>query len=166
VQQSGGHISVHSEQGQGTRFIVHFPRASSPSPENRAAVVPASVRGSERILLVEDQDQVRAVLSGMLRHQGYEVIEARDANDAMTLSNKYAGRIDLLLTDVVMPLMSGTALAKLLATSRPEMRVIFMSGYTDDAALRHGALEAGTAFIQKPISGKELARAVRDALDR
>jgi two-component system cell cycle sensor histidine kinase/response regulator CckA len=93
------------------------------------------------------------------------VIEARDANDALTLSNDHPDRIDLLLTDVVMPLMSGTALAKLLAPTRPEMRVIFMSGYTDDAALRHGAMEPGTRFIQKPISGKALARAVRDALD-
>ena len=165
VQQSGGHIEVQSEPGQGTRFVVFFPRATAPRPEVRPPAASASLRGSERILLVEDQDQVRAVLTGMLRHQGYEVIEARDANDALTLSNGHAGRIDLLLTDVVMPMMSGTALAKLLATSRPEMRVIFMSGYTDDAAIRHGALEAGTMFIQKPISGKALAQAVRDALD-
>jgi two-component system cell cycle sensor histidine kinase/response regulator CckA len=165
VQQSRGHISVQSEPGQGTRFVVHFPCATAVRPDARAVVPAASVRGSERILLVEDQDQVRAVLSGMLRHQGYEVIEARDANDALTLSTLNPDRIDLLLTDVVMPQMSGTALAKMLAPSRPEMRVIFMSGYTDDAALRHGALEPGTTFIQKPISGKALAQAVRTALD-
>jgi two-component system cell cycle sensor histidine kinase/response regulator CckA len=165
VQQSGGHIEVESAPGQGTRFIVNFPRAAAASPEPRTAAITDSMRGSERILLVEDQDQVRAVLSGMLRNHGYEVIEARDANDALTLSNDHPDRIDLLLTDVVMPLMSGTALAKLLAPTRPEMRVIFMSGYTDDAALRHGAMEPGTRFIQKPISGKALARAVRDALD-
>ena len=166
VQQSGGQIAVHSQPGQGTRFVTHLPRATATERQLRTAGFAAEPRGAEVILLVEDQDQVRAVLSGMLRRQGYDVIEACDAPHAVTLSEARAGAIDLLLTDVVMPQMSGTALARRLAAARPEMKVIFMSGYTDDATVRHGAFEPGTTFLQKPITRSTLMVAVRDLLDR
>ena len=129
------------------------------------AVAPTTLRGTETILLVEDEQQVRAVAFGILTRAGYRVIEAGTPGEALLSSEQYADTIHLLLSDVVMPQMSGPELAKRLAPSRPQMRVLCMSGYTDDSIVRHGVLEAQFAFLQKPITPVTLTRKVREVLD-
>jgi two-component system cell cycle sensor histidine kinase/response regulator CckA len=165
VQQSGGNIWVYSEPGRGTTFKVYLPRVDAEVDVLQAQVAPATLRGTETILLVEDQDQVRAIVLSILRRQGYRVVAAQHAGEALLLSEKHSEPIDLLLTDVVMPQMSGPELAKRLAATRPEMRVLCMSGYTDDSIVRYGVLETGVAFLQKPITPAALARKVREVLD-
>ena len=128
-------------------------------------VAPATLRGSETILLVEDDDQVRVVARGILRRSGYHVIDARNAGEALLQSEKHPGTIHLLLSDVVMPQVSGPELAKRLASVRPDMKVLCMSGYTDDSIVRHGVLEAQIAFLQKPITPETLTTRVREVLD-
>jgi PAS domain S-box-containing protein len=165
VQQSGGSVWVYSEPGRGTTFKVYLPRVDEAADRGRSDRPPASLRGSETILLVEDDDQVRAVALGILRKQGYHVIEARHAGEALLHSEKYAGTIHLLLSDVVMPQMSGPELAKRLASTRPDMKVLCMSGYTDDSIVRHGVLEAHFAYLQKPITPEALTTRVREVLE-
>ena len=128
-------------------------------------VPPTTLRGSETILLVEDDDQVRVVAQGILRRSGYHVIEARNAGEALLHSEKHPATIHLLLSDVVMPQMSGPELAKRLASARPDMKVLCMSGYTDDSIVRHGVLEAHIAYLQKPITPETLTTRVREVLD-
>ena len=130
-----------------------------------AAEVRTALRGSETILLVEDDDQVRAVARGILLKNGYEVIEARNAGEALLHSEQHKSTIHLLLSDVVMPQMSGPELAKRLAKVRPDMKVLCMSGYTDDSIVRHGVLEAHIAYLQKPITPDTLATKVREVLE-
>ncbi|HEV8550484.1 MAG TPA: response regulator, partial [Polyangiaceae bacterium] len=126
---------------------------------------PATLRGTETVLLVEDQAQVRAVAAEILQKHGYRVIAAQNAGEALLLCETHRGTIHLLLTDVVMPRMSGAELARRLASTRPNMRVLCMSGYTDDSVVRHGALESGIAFLQKPFTPESLTRRVREVLD-
>jgi two-component system, cell cycle sensor histidine kinase and response regulator CckA len=164
VKQSGGSIWLYSEPGRGTTFKVFFPCVDEPSDLVLAFDSPLTLRGSETILLVEDDDQVRAVTSGLLRRNGYQVIEARNAGEALLQSERQE-HIDLLLSDVVMPRMSGPELAKRLALTRPDMKVLCMSGYTDDSIVRHGVLEATMAFLQKPITMASLTAKVREVLD-
>jgi two-component system cell cycle sensor histidine kinase/response regulator CckA len=123
------------------------------------------MRGSETVLLVEDEDQVRTVASDILRRQGYQVLEARNAGEGFLACEGYAGGIDLLLSDVVMPQMSGPELAARLAPMRPHMKVLLMSGYTDDTATRHRVSSSGIPFFQKPFTPESLARKVREVLD-
>jgi CheY-like chemotaxis protein len=165
VQQSGGSVWVYTEPGKGTTFKVYLPRVDAVVEPLRSMEPPTTMRGSETILLVEDDDQVRAVARGILVKHGYHVIEARNAGEAMLLSEKHGGTFHLLLTDVVMPQMSGPELAKRLACTRPDMRVLCMSGYTDDSIVRHGVLEARLAYLQKPITPDALATRVREVLD-
>jgi two-component system, cell cycle sensor histidine kinase and response regulator CckA len=165
VQQSGGSVWVYSEVGKGTSFKVYLPLVEGAVDEAEPRSARATLRGSETILLVEDEAQVRAVALGILRRQGYRVLVAANGGEALLLCEKHSGMIDLLLSDVVMPQMSGPELARRLATLRPTTRVLCMSGYTDDAVIRHVALEAGIAFIQKPFTPDTLARKVREVLD-
>ena len=165
VQQSGGNIWVYSEPGQGTTFKVYLPRVDAEVDVLRPQVAPTTLRGTETILLVEDEEQVRTIALSILRRQGYSVVPAQHAGEALLLCERHPGKIDLLLTDVVMPQMSGPELAKRLLATRPEMKVLCMSGYTDDSVVRHGVLESGVAFLQKPITPASLATRVREVLD-
>jgi two-component system cell cycle sensor histidine kinase/response regulator CckA len=165
VQQSGGSVWVYSEVGKGTTFKVYLPRVDEAVDTVRDVAPPTTLRGSETILLVEDDDQVRLVARGILRRSGYHVIEARNAGEALLHSEEHTGTIDLLLSDVVMPQMSGPALAKRLAGVRPGMKVLCMSGYTDDSIVRHGVLDANIAYLQKPITPEALTTKVREVLD-
>ncbi|HEX7243360.1 MAG TPA: response regulator [Longimicrobiaceae bacterium] len=165
VRQSGGSIGVESEVGVGTTFLVALPCAEgAAAPE--APPGPAGVaRGSETVLLVEDEDSVRALVARILARSGYTVLEARSGEEAAEIAHRHPGPVDLLVTDVVMPRMSGTTLAQHLCARRPGLRVLFMSGYSEDAVAQHGVLEPGTAFIGKPFTPAELSRRVRGVLD-
>jgi CheY-like chemotaxis protein len=164
AQQSGGYIGVYSELGVGTSFKVYFPRTDRVAEANVAE--PSAARGgSETILLVEDEEQVRAVACTILRKHGYTVLETSNGGEALLVSAEFGARIDLLLTDVVLPRMSGRRVAEQLAPQRPDMLVLFTSGYTDDAILQHGVLNAGVAFLQKPFTPDALLSKVRDVLD-
>ena len=166
VRQSGGTIWVYSELGVGTTFKVYFPALLGAPPSQISLPPPArqTLRGSETILLVEDDERVRVLAHAILRKYGYSVVEAPSAGDAILLCEQHTGTIELLLTDVVMPHISGRQLAERLVSIRPTMKVLYMSGYTDDAVVRHGILESTIAFIQKPITPEALARKVREVL--
>jgi CheY-like chemotaxis protein len=128
--------------------------------------VPATVpRGDETVLLVEDEPEVRDLAREILEASGYTVLQACDPQDALLIAERHGGPIHLLLTDVIMPRQSGRALAERLRPLRPELQVLFMSGYTNEAIVRHGVLEPGTLFIQKPFTPEGLGRKVREALD-
>jgi two-component system cell cycle sensor histidine kinase/response regulator CckA len=166
VKQNRGHISVYSEPGHGTIFKLYFPqiaagREDSPRPEIKSK----AGRGSETILMVEDEDAVRELAVNVLRGYGYDVLESATPQDAIRIGEDRQKHIDLLLTDVVMPGMSGRNVAEHLIFLRPELKVLYMSGYTDDAILHHGVLQAGVAFIQKPFTPEALARKIREVLD-
>jgi len=165
VQQCRGGIWVDSEPGHGATFKVHFPRVDAKADRVSPSAAPVSVRASETILLVEDEDQIRLVAREILRKQGYRVIEAGNAGEALLHCESYAGTIHLLLTDVVMPQMSGPELAKRLVRIRPTLKVLCMSGYMDDAVVRYGALADGMAYLQKPITPDNLTQKVRAVLD-
>jgi PAS domain S-box-containing protein len=166
VRQSGGFITVDSTPGAGATFQVYLPRvAGAPTEVQRQTVAPQSVRGSETILLVEDEEQVRTFAAQCLRQLGYQVIEADGPEQALRSAAAHAAVIHLLLTDVIMPERAGGELAKELLQQRPQLRVLFMSGYTDDAVARHGVPSTAVAFMQKPLTPNLLARRVRETLD-
>jgi len=165
VQQSGGTIWVYSEPDKGTTFKIYLPRARSSQRASAPPPLPDVVRGTETILLAEDEDQVRCAARDILERFGYHVLEARNAGEALLICEKHRGEIQLLLTDVVMPQMSGRELVLRLTSVRPEMHVLFMSGYTEKAGLHHGILESGIAYLQKPFTPETLSRRVRQVLD-
>jgi PAS domain S-box-containing protein len=167
VKQSGGHIWVYSEVGRGTTFKICLPVAAErATAEVEGREGPgAPTAGAETVLLVEDAARVREVVREILEMTGYHILEARHGAEALEISQRYEGPIHLMVTDVVMPQMSGREVAQRLAPLRPDMRVLYMSGYTDDAIVRHGVLEAGTAFLSKPFTPDALAAKVREVLD-
>jgi PAS domain S-box-containing protein len=165
VRQFGGHIGVYSETGVGTIMKVYLPRARIAEAEMEVTPLRADRGGSEAILLVEDEPQLRGLAARILRSRGYSVLEAGDGREALRLLENPRGRIDLLLTDVVLPKMGGRALADRATALRPGLRVLFMSGYTDDVILQHRLLEQGIALLQKPFTADAIARKVRETLD-
>jgi CheY-like chemotaxis protein len=164
VRQSGGHVLVYSEVGKGSTFKIYLPRVRDVERAVEPKKEPEVPRGTETVLLVEDEAALRILIRQVLESKGYRVLEARHGPDALFVSERHKGPIDLLLTDVVMPEMSGRDLADRLAPFHREMRVLYMSGYADDAILHHGVLEADMGFIQKPFSRDALARKVREVL--
>ena len=165
VKQSGGHIGVSSEPGKGTTFTIYLPLVPDAVERERPAHVAQSYQGSETILLVEDEDSLRILTRGLLTQSGYAVLDATNATQALEVAGNHAGDIDLLLTDVVLPGMSGATLANQIAQRCPEMNVLFMSGYTANVVAAQGVLEGGTFLLQKPFEPEALRKKVREVLD-
>jgi len=165
VRQSGGVITVESAPGQGCTFRLWFPQCIEEAAGHGVAAVEPPPRGSETVLVVEDEGQLRSLVRRALADLGYTVLVAANGLEALDVAAEHQGPIHLLVTDVVMPHLSGRELAVRLAASRPDMRVLFISGYTEEAIARHGVLAPGTVFLQKPVTPDRLARMVRDILD-
>ena len=165
VKQSGGNIWVYSEVGRGTTFKVFLPRVDELVQKGDTAELEFVRHGTETILVVEDEEQVRTILTHILKSQGYQVLSASDGEQALLISHNADLDIKLLITDVVMPQMSGRELAEQVLIGRPNLPVLFMSGYTDDAIVRHGLLDEKLNFIQKPFDSSSVARKVREVLD-
>ena len=166
VKQSGGYIWVYSEPGQGTTFKTYFPEAKGDAVSVKEDKTPRDLHGgSETILVVEDEDSVRNMVQRILQEYGYRVLEAKNGEDALRVSEEHEGPIHLILTDVIMPGMSGRDLAGRLQQIRQETKVVYMSGYTDNTIARHGVLDKNIHFIEKPFTPEGLARKVREALD-
>ena len=167
VKQSGGYIWTYSEPGKGTTFKIYLPRVEAGIHEADAErVSPSILKGEETVLVVEDEGMLRELACELLQSSGYTVLEAGNGSKAIEISRGHRGPIHLLMTDVVMPGMSGRELAQRLHDDRRDMKVLYVSGYTDDSVLRNGLLEPGTAFLQKPFTRDSLARKVREMLDR
>ena len=167
VQQSGGHIDVDSEVGKGTTFKIYFPRVEQPL-DVAARPIPTGPlpHGTETLLIVEDDPSVRHLAAGVLEAQGYTVLRANNGQDALHVAREHKGSpIRLVVTDVIMPLMGGKVMAEWLKTTYPDLKILFTSGYTDDAIAQHGVLEPGVAFLPKPYTPAALARKVREMLD-
>jgi CheY-like chemotaxis protein len=168
VKQSGGYVWIYSEPGHGTALKLYFPEVSSAAAfetgEYKAAAKEAA-RGSETILLVEDEEAVRGLASRILERQGYRVIPAQHGREAMDIATREEGRIDLVLTDIVMPGMNGRGLVERLAAIRPRIKSLYMSGYTDDDIIRRGFIEPSKSFLQKPFTSDALLQTVRKVLD-
>jgi len=166
VKQSGGNIWVYSEPGKGTAFKIYLPRVEEAMETAQVLRAPcAPPQGSETVLLVEDEESVRSLVRGLLEKGGYTILEASWPADALVTCRQHEGPIHLLLTDVVMPQMSGPELADRLQIMRPETRVLYMSGYTGDAIVHYGVLERGVPLVEKPFTPDLLARKVREVLD-
>jgi len=164
VQQSGGHVWVYSEVGRGTTFRIYLPLVEESTESKRPVLRSDPVRGSEIVLVVEDNEAVRTAICRILRRAGYRVLDASDPNQAKQKCQQHEGVIDLLVTDVVMPQMSGPELAQELTAMRPGMKVLFMSGYSGNAITRHGVLSEGVMFLQKPFTPASVTHAVREVL--
>jgi signal transduction histidine kinase/CheY-like chemotaxis protein len=165
VKQSGGHIWVYSEEAQGTTFKVYFPRVDDAAEPLGAVTGLVRRAGTETILLVEDEDVVRQLVRDVLGRAGYTVMECRNGAEAEFMASNFGGTIHLLITDVVMPGRSGRELAKVLRVSRPQIGVLFMSGYTDNAIAHHGVIDADVEFLEKPFTPDQLLHRVRRIID-
>jgi CheY-like chemotaxis protein len=167
VKQSGGSIFVYSEPDKGATFKIYLPRIDQPvSRTTDQQVAVDTLRGSETVLVVEDEEAVRKLVDQALLKYGYAVLEAATGEEALGIIATHPTPIRLMITDVVMPGMSGRELAARLRGQHPEMRVLYMSGYTDDAVVRHGLLDASMFFLQKPFTPGMLVRKVRETLDQ
>jgi CheY-like chemotaxis protein len=167
IKQSEGAIVVASQPGEGTKFEIYLPQAAEGSPDSEFGVNrdPASLDGNETILLVEDEDALRRLLSESLASRGYRVMQASRGDDALSLARTHSGPIHLLIADLVMPRMSGRELAQSLSEIHGETRVLFISGYTQDVEIHREIAESEAAFLQKPFTPDALARRVRELLD-
>ena len=167
VRQSGGHVKIQSATGEGTTVKIYLPRAHAVTGPLRENDVPAVVsQGSEAILVVEDEADVRSYLVETLRDLNYRVSEASDGSEALALFETDPPRVDLLLTDIVMPGMNGRQLADELRRRQPELKVLFMTGYSRDAVVHQGRLDSGVSLLQKPLNQTLLAAKIRDSLDK
>ncbi|HEY6181290.1 MAG TPA: response regulator [Terriglobales bacterium] len=167
VKQNGGFIWVYSEPGLGTTFKIYLPRVKKEAGASKPTDKPVqeAPRGVETILLVEDENAVRQSTGQFLRLNGYTIVEAKDGEDALRVARSYSGTIDMMITDVVMPHLGGAKLAAQLASTRPAMKVLFVSGYAETTVLRHGAIDVTNSFLQKPFGLKSLAVKIRQVLD-
>ena len=167
VKQSGGDIWVYSEPGQGTTFKLYFPRVTEAVSAGASEESTLSRQlCSETVMLVEDETQVRELTQRMLKQLGYTVLTAAKGDEAIELSSAHPGAISLLVTDVVMPNMSGKQVADALVVTRPDIKVLFLSGYTDNTVGNHGVLDSNVNFLAKPFSRETLARKIREVLSR
>jgi CheY-like chemotaxis protein len=164
VKQSGGYIVARSELGSGTTFQIYLPRVEDPADPVAQASTAKSMGGSETILLVEDEASVRQLVRETLEAKGYTVLEAHDGETALRIALQHLAPINMLITDVVMPGMSGRELAQRICASDPDVKVLYLSGYTEDTIVHEGGLEPGTAFLQKPFTLQTLSRRVREVL--
>jgi two-component system cell cycle sensor histidine kinase/response regulator CckA len=166
VKQSNGFVWVYSEPGKGTAFKIYFPqlegtRAAPPAKGQSEA----AIRGGETVLIAEDESSARALAARVLREQGYTVFEAPDGMEALRVARELSGKIDLVLTDVVMPKISGTELVSQIEAMKPGVKALYLSGYTDSAVVHHGLLDSNVAFLQKPFTVENLARKVREVIE-
>jgi len=164
VKQSGGYILLDSQLGKGTTFRIYLPRVEQATERiGQVKTKSAQKRASETVLLVEDEESVRQLVRELLEAQGYKILEAQDGQQALSIADTHPD-IDLLITDVVMPGMSGRELSARLCASHPHTKLLYLSGYTEDAIVHEGVLDPGTAFLQKPFTLQTLSRKVRDVL--
>jgi CheY-like chemotaxis protein len=167
VKQSGGHVKIYSEVSEGTTVKIYLPRFTAGAPDEELpppeVISPSS---GECVLLVEDDDDVRDYLAEALRTANYQVIVAANGEKAIEVMEVHNGKIDLLLTDVVMPGMNGRRLAEQAISRRPDMKILFMTGYSRNAIVHHGRLDSGVELVQKPITGEHLAAKIRTLLDQ
>ena len=163
VKQSGGYVMVQSELGRGTTFQIYLPLVEG-AAERHSVTTPEAAGGTETILLVEDEESVRQLVRDTLAAKGYQILEGENGEAGMAAAAGHRGRIDLVITDVVMPGMGGREMVKQLAETRPETKVLYLSGYTEDAIISDGSIDKGTAFLQKPFTLQSLSRKVREVL--
>jgi CheY-like chemotaxis protein len=166
VTQSGGSIDVTSESGQGTTFCVHLPVATDAPGLRRTSGDVAAVRGGETILLVEDEESIRRVAARALRGYGYVVLTADNGEEALEVLERHSAEVHIVVTDVVMPRMAGRELTEEVQRRRPGIKVLYISGYTDDAVVRHGIQQSEVAFLAKPYTPTVLVGKIREVLDR
>ena len=167
MKQAGGWIWVYSEPGKGSTFKVYLPRAgAAPEPLTAPVLAAETLRGSETVLVVEDQPEVRKLTLAMLESQGYRLLQAASGSEALSLSERYPEPIHLLITDVVMPGMTGRELATRLVALRPSLKTLYTSGYTAHAIAHEGVLDAAVAYLPKPFSPAQLAAKVREVLEK
>jgi CheY-like chemotaxis protein len=164
VKQSGGYVIVQSEKGRGSSFHIYLPQAQGVAEKHAAPVADPAQGGTETILLVEDEESVRLLVRDTLTARGYQVLEAESGEGGLALASHHEGKIDLVVTDVVMPGMGGREMVKRVVGARPGTKVLYLSGYTEDAIVSDGSIESGTAFLQKPFSLQHLSRKVREVL--
>jgi two-component system, cell cycle sensor histidine kinase and response regulator CckA len=165
IKQSGGYVFAQSELGHGTTFRIYLPRVEEAAQApGHARTTEVASGGTETVLLVEDEESVRQLVRETLQAKGYTVIEAEDGKSAITIASAYQSKIDVLITDLVMPGMNGRELANWMEQARPATKVLYLSGYTEDAIVHQGVLDTGTAFLQKPFTLQALCRKVREVL--